>query len=134
MASYPGKGRILFTEDDADNRELLEYVLTDEGFEVVATDNPQAVLELAQEGGFNLFILDARLPQLSGFELCKKLREFDSTTPILFYSGAAHETDKQHAKECGAQSYLVKPASPDVLLDEILRLTTEAPTGLWSHE
>jgi DNA-binding response OmpR family regulator len=58
----------------------------------------------------------------SGIDLCKKLREFNPFTPVLFYSGAAYETDKQQAFVAGAQAYLVKPAEPEELIAEVSRL------------
>lgn len=59
---------------------------------------------------------------MAGEDLCKKLREFDPITPILFYSGAAYESDKERAMSAGAQGHVVKPAAPDELISEILRL------------
>ena len=120
------KGRILSTENDPDNRELLEYVLTNEGFEVVAVNDHQEVLNLAQTGGFNLFILDLSMPHKAGIDLCRKLREFDDHTPILFYSGAAYDADKQLAEESGAQSNQAKPVTPQALLAEVSRLISKA--------
>ncbi len=77
----PSKGPVLCTENNADDRELLECVLTNEGFEVVATADPVEALELVQSGGFNLYILDVRMPHISGFELCKKLRRSRYSNP-----------------------------------------------------
>ena len=62
----------------------------------------------------------------SGIDLCKKLREFDTWTPILFYSGAAYERDKQQAFAAGAQGYLVKPAEPNDLIEEVSRIISAA--------
>lgn len=63
---------------------------------------------------------------LSGEELCKKIREFDSKTPILFYSGAAYDSDKKRAVDSGAQGYLVKPVAEDKLLAEVVRIIAES--------
>ena len=62
------------------------------------------------------------MPGSSGIELCKELRGFDEKTPILFYSGAAYDEDKELAHDCGAQAYVTKPADGDVLAAEVLRL------------
>ena len=59
---------------------------------------------------------------MSGEELTRRIREFDQTTPILFYSGAAYDSDKQAAFHAGAQGYLTKPPDVDVLIDEVVRL------------
>ena len=61
-------------------------------------------------------------PSLSGATLTEWIREFDKTTPILFYSGAAHDSDLQQALNAGANGYVVKPADNDTLLAEVSRL------------
>jgi DNA-binding response OmpR family regulator len=66
------------------------------------------------------------MPGLSGTDLCEALRKFDETTPILFYSGAAYEKDKEAARLAGAQGYLVKPADFDQLIAEVARLIAES--------
>jgi len=58
----------------------------------------------------------------SGVDLCKKIREFDPLTAVLFYSGAAYESDKQQAFTAGAQGYLVKPVDNDELIEEVFGL------------
>ena len=66
------------------------------------------------------------MPEFSGPELTREIRKFNQTTPILFYSGAAYETDKKEASDAGAQGYLVKPSDLERLLDEVSRLIAEA--------
>ena len=124
MASH--KARILCTEDDADTRELITFILRDGGFEVICTDNTDEVLKLARTQSFDLYLVDSWMPRLSGDQLTRKIREFDSETPILFYSGAAQESDKESARVSGAQGYLVKPAGGDELVAEVSRLIAEA--------
>ena len=116
------KGRILCTEDDPDTRDLLHMLLEVEGFEVVCAEDGAHAISLAEEDNFDLYLLDTGMPGLAGDALCEKLRAFDSTTPILFYSGAAFESDKARAMAAGAQSYIVKPALPEELTSEISRL------------
>jgi len=74
------------------------------------------------------------MPALTGPGLTREFRKFNQCTPILFYSGAAYETDKQEAIVAGAQGYLVKPVDLEVLVDEVGRLIAEArirfPAGL----
>src|SRR5258708_32123765 len=116
------KGRILCTEDDADTRDLLTLILEAEGFEVICAEDGAQALDLATAARFDLYLLDNWLPEMAGDALCKRLREFDPITPILFYSGAAYEEDKARAMAAGAQGYVVKPAHPDEPISEILRL------------
>ncbi|MDX6529397.1 MAG: two-component system, OmpR family, response regulator RegX3 [Blastocatellia bacterium] len=115
-------GRILSTEDDPDTRDLLRLLLKLEGFEIVYADNAEEALSLAGSSRFDLYLLDNWVPGLAGEDLCRKLREFDQTTPILFYSGAGDESDKDGAIAAGAQGYVVKPAAPDELTSQVLAL------------
>jgi DNA-binding response OmpR family regulator len=63
---------------------------------------------------------------MSGTDVCRELRRFDSVTPILFYSGAGYEADKEKAYASGAQGYLVKPVHNDELVAEVFRLISES--------
>jgi DNA-binding response OmpR family regulator len=93
-----------------------------EGFQVTCAENAEQALSLAKSSIFDLYILDNWMPDMGGEALCQSLREFDSITPILFYSGAASESDVARALAGGAQGYVTKPADSDVLVSEILRL------------
>lgn len=126
MESLPLHPRVLFIEDDADTRELVSFVLTRENFEVVlATDSEEALLA-AGAMSFALYLIDNWLPGESGVDLCKRLREFDRRTPILFYSGAAYEHDKRAAFAAGAQGYLTKPSELGELVQEVSQLIYKA--------
>lgn len=114
--------RILYAEDHADTREFVAFMLTQNNCEIVTTDSSTHALLLARTNNFDLYILDNWLPDRSGVDLCMELREFDLQTPILFYSGAALEADKERAFSCGAQAYLTKPADSDELIATVLRL------------
>lgn len=113
------KGCILSTEDDADTRDLLRLLLNLEGIEIVYAESAEQALSCASTSKFGLYLLDNWVPGLAGEDLCRKLREFDQTTPILFYSGATHESDIAGAMAAGAQGYIVKPADPDELTSQI---------------
>ncbi len=116
------KGRILCTEDDADTRELLIFILEQEGYEVLCAENATAALELARTQKFDLYLLDNWLPDVPGTLLTAKIREFDSKTPILFYSAAAYSADKEGALKAGAQGYLIKPVELEKLVAEVAGL------------
>lgn len=121
--------RILCTEDDVDTRELITLVLKHNNFEVVTTETPALALEIARTFSFDLYLIDNWMPRMSGTELCHELRSFDSATPILFYSGAGYEKDKDAAYASGAQGYLVKPVDNDELVAEVRRLISESRAG-----
>ncbi len=116
--------RILVAEDEPDIRELISLSLTYNGFEVVsATDGAEAV-ELAASELFDLIILDVRMPRLTGYEACKRLRELDSTkdVPIMFLSAKGQESEVQAGMSAGADRYFLKPFAPAALADEIRKL------------
>ena len=117
-------GHILYVEDDEDTRELVKCVMAMNNCKVIAAADCEDALRLARTSHFDLYLIDNWMSGGSGIELCRKLREFDTCTPILFYSGAAFETDKQQAFAAGAQGYLVKPAGPDELIAEVNRIVS----------
>src|SRR6266446_8133595 len=117
--------RILYMEDDEDTRELVTYLLARSNYEVVPAENYDDALLLARANQFDLYLIDNWMSGGSGIDLCKKLREFNPWTPILFYSGAAYESDKQQAFAAGAQAYLVKPVDNDELIEQVSRLISE---------
>ncbi len=119
-------GNILYIEDDEDTRELVTYVLARSNYKVVPVKSYDEALLLARGNRFDLYLIDNWMAGGSGIDLCKKLREFNPWTPILFYSGAAFERDKQQAFAAGAQAYLVKPAGNDELIEEVSRLISAA--------
>jgi len=73
---------------------------------------------------FDLYLLDLRLPDADGFELCRQIRDYDPQTPILFFSGAAYEADKKKGIEAGANGYVIKP-DLDALLGSIKQFVSE---------
>ena len=105
---------------------MVIFTLRRSGYEVTCVDSGTEALFLAKNDRFDLFLVDNWLPGLSGPELTVQIREFDKITPILFYSGAAYEDDKQAALNAGAQGYLVKPIGIERLIDEVDRLIAGA--------
>jgi DNA-binding response OmpR family regulator len=122
--------QILYIEDHDDTRDLVALVLADSNCRVTTTSSSKEFLNLASQQHFDLYLLDSWLPDGSGIELCKQLREFDNETPIMFLSAAAYETDKQAAMNSGAQRYLVKPADIPGLRVEIDALLAVANKGV----
>jgi len=119
-------GLVLYIEDDEDTRELVTYVLAEINYRVIGAANGDEALMLTRTNDFDLYVIDNWMSGGSGIDLCKKLREFDTRTPILFYSGAAFESDKQQAFAAGAQGYLIKPAGPNHLISEVIRIVSAA--------
>jgi len=114
--------RILYIEDHEDTRELVTLLLAQKSYEVITGSTIASGVALATAGNFDLYLLDSWLPDGSGLDLCQLIREFDKTTPILFFSAAAFAADHEMALKCGAQGYLVKPSPPSELCDVVGRL------------
>lgn len=130
MLSNP-RPRVLCVDDDEDTRIMLVTLLRFESFEAKAVGTAPQALSLAQAEHFDLYTLDAWLPEVNGFELCRRMRAVDPHIPILFFSGAAYEADKQKGFEAGADAYVTKPDIYE-LVESIKQLTspvTERPVA-----
>jgi DNA-binding response OmpR family regulator len=103
------KPRVLCVEDDEDSREMLSMVLKVRQIDTEAVGTAAQALSLIQTERFDLYLLDTWLPDLDGFELCRRMREADPHTPILFFSGAGYDDDKKRGIEAGANAYVIKP-------------------------
>jgi two-component system OmpR family response regulator len=114
--------RVLYIEDHEDTRELVTLVLEQRSYEVVTGSTIKTGVVLAGSQQFDLYLLDSWLPDGSGLDLCKQIREFDKITPILFYSAAAYESDRELAMQSGAQAYLIKPSQPSELCNIVTAL------------
>ena len=114
--------RVLYIEDHEDTRELVTLVLEQRNFEVVTGATIASGVALASSQDFDLYLLDSWLPDGSGLDLCKQIRKFDNETPILFYSAAAYEADRELALNSGAQAYLVKPSHPSEVCSLVVSL------------
>lgn len=101
--------RVLFVEDTADTRDLVEFSLQQEGFQVTGVQTAEEGLTLAREKTFELILLDIGLPDKDGLELCREIRSFDGRTPILFYTAFAELLDMAEAAKAGAQGCIRKP-------------------------
>jgi len=103
--------RILVIEDEPSIADNITYALSTDGFEPEWRPTGKEGLEVLEAGGIDLIILDVGLPDQSGFELAKKIREsFD--VPIIFVTARADEVDRIVGLEIGADDYVVKPFSP----------------------
>ncbi len=120
--------RVLCVDDDQDSREMLSLILKFWRIETKAVGTAAQALSSIEKERFDLYLLDAWLPDLDGFELCRRMRELDPHTPILFFSGAAYDTDKKKGIEAGANAYVVKP-DLDGLLGSITQFVSHAASA-----
>jgi DNA-binding response OmpR family regulator len=103
------KPKVLCVDNDEDSREMLRALLALARMEAKAVGTATEALLLIQAERFDLYTLDAWLPEVDGFELCRRMRNFDPQTPILFFSGAALEADRERGIDAGANAYVIKP-------------------------
>ena len=120
--------RVLYVDDDEDSRDMLNTLLKMALIETTTVGTAAQALSSVQAERFDLYLLDARLPDLDGFELCRRMRNSDPDTPILFFSGAAYEADKKRGIEAGANGYVVKP-DIDRLLGTIKQFVSQAESA-----
>lgn len=118
----PHKKRILCVEDDDDVCSMMTNLLGLVGYEVISAGTVAEALTRIKQDQFDLYLIDNWLPGGSGIELCRAIRAGNQRTPIIFYSGAAYDEDKQQAIEAGADVYLVKPADINKLVETVRRL------------
>ncbi len=126
MSSTP-QPRVLCVDDHEDCREMLGTLLRMAFIEAKAVGTAAEALSWIQAERFDLYLLDSQLPDLDGFELCRRVRALDAHTPILFFSGAAYETDKQKGLAAGANAYVSKP-DIESLLGRINEFVFQAQT------
>jgi DNA-binding response OmpR family regulator len=100
--------RLLVIEDDASIRTMLRQALEDEGYEVVEAPNGFAGLQAVQSSGLDLVLLDLRLPDMSGFEVCRQIRA-SSFVPIIMVTAQTDTHDMVAGLEAGADDYVTKP-------------------------
>src|SRR5688500_5733022 len=103
------KPHILFVDDNADICELVQTLLQAAGFRVSTSDNAADVLQRVATESFEALILDYWMKDATGIDLCRQIRTFDQSTPILICSGAVTQADKEAGILAGAQGYIGKP-------------------------
>ncbi|MDX1617085.1 MAG: response regulator [Candidatus Promineifilaceae bacterium] len=110
--------KILIAEDEPDIRELIRLTLSFKGFEVLVAEDGYAALELAEASEPDLVLLDVRMPGMSGYEVCQRLRQLGHLreTPMVFLSAKGQEAEVENGLAAGADDYILKPFAPDELV------------------
>lgn len=122
---------ILVVDDEEDILQLLRYNLEKEGYLVKTANDGAKALDLATTTPLDLILLDVMMPEVDGFEVCRKLRAnpLHAATPIIFLTARVGELDQILGLELGADDYIQKPISPRVLVarvKSVLRRSAEA--------
>lgn len=116
--------RILVIDDDRDSCELMQLMLqySNPRYEITCVTASEEGLRLAAAQRFDLYLLDCRLVGIHGIEVCRRLRQTDTQTPIMFFTGEAQESVRQEALRAGADAYLIKPDDLKQLTGTVKRL------------
>lgn len=128
--------RVLLIEDSKSLSQALVAVLKKEKYEVENVYDGESGLEFGLSNVFDIILLDVMLPEMSGFDVLKKLRQNKITTPIIMLTALSDEANKVHGLDCGADDYIAKPFSIPELLARIRALTrrkSDTYQGFISH-
>jgi len=116
--------KILVAEDERDIRELINFTLSFAGHEVTQAPNGEEAVERAQEVLPDLIMMDVRMPKLTGYEACRKMKTIDSIKdiPVVFLSAKGQDEEISTGLEVGAIDYILKPFAPDELTRRITEI------------
>jgi DNA-binding response OmpR family regulator len=118
------KCRILCVDDHLDTSEMLQLLLAEEDYEVRTAATIEEASAIAQSEEFDLYVLDKRLPDGTGVDLCKTLNQLTPGVPCIFYSGDAYAIHRQEALQAGAAAYVAKP-NLDTLIEAVRELLSQ---------
>ena len=118
------KCRILCVDDHQDTSEMLNVLLSQEDYEVVTALSMEEAISFSKTENFDLYVLDKRLPDGSGLELCRKLQQLTPGVPCIFYTGDAYEVHREQAIAAGADAFVPKP-NIDVLINTVRDLLAD---------
>jgi DNA-binding response OmpR family regulator len=118
---------VLVIDDDESLRETISVLLEREGFKAIMAPDGKSGLDQASLAKPDLILADLRLPDISGFEICKRIRTSGIRTPIIVLSAVGEEIDKVLLLETGADDYVVKPFGTRELLARIRAVLRRSP-------
>ncbi len=116
------RARILYVDDDQDTRLMMISMLGHEGYGVMTASTMAEGLDLARDVRFDLYMLDERLPDGTGSEMCQRLRVFSPDVPVLYYTAYAYEQERLKTLDLCGDGYLVKPACVSDLKEAVMRM------------
>jgi len=113
--------RILIAEDEKDIRDLITFLLQFAGHEVIPTANGEEAYERARVEIPDLILMDVRMPKMTGYEACVKMKADDTIQhiPVVFLSAKGQDSEVAAGLDAGAAEYLLKPFSPDQLSEKV---------------
>jgi len=115
------KCRVLCVDDHLDTSEMLQILLSEENYVVHTAATMDEACRMAASTEYDLFVLDKRLPDGTGVELCEKLMTITPAVPCIFYTGDAYEIHRREALAAGAAAFVAKP-DVEGLIDAVHQL------------
>lgn len=114
-------GKILVVDDEVYILHILDFSLGAEGFEVITANNGELAIEKAKQERPDLIVLDIMMPVVDGYETCRRLKRESETKniPVVLLTAKGRDVDKRLGYEVGAVDYIVKPFSPNRLIERI---------------
>ena len=100
---------VLCVDDHHDTSEMLKMLLSEEDYEVHTAATVEEACKMAAKTKYDLYVLDKRLPDGTGLELCETLLKITPGVPCIFYTGDAYEMHRREALEAGAAAFVAKP-------------------------
>ncbi len=118
------KGKILVVDDEVNITQILEFSIGAEGYEVITAANGEEAIDKARREQPDLIILDVMMPKIDGYEACRVLKANPLTKgiPVVLLTAKGRDIDKRLGYEVGAIDYIIKPFSPNKLVDRIHEL------------
>jgi DNA-binding response OmpR family regulator len=116
--------KILIAEDERDIRDLVAFTLRFAGHEVVAVGNGEEAVEAARQENPDLILMDVRMPRMTGYEACEKMKADAQLQkiPVVFLSAKGQESEIRTGLDAGADEYLLKPFAPSDLTIRVSEL------------
>jgi CheY-like chemotaxis protein len=118
------KCRILIVDDHQDTPEMLKLLFSESDYVVDSANNVEEAIQLATTHEFDLYVLDKRLPDGTGIELCDRLNRLTPGVPCIFYTGDTYELHRQEALAAGAHAYVLKP-EVEVLIEAVHKVLSQ---------
>lgn len=113
--------KILIAEDERDIRDLITFTLRFAGHDIVAAANGEEAVQKALKEKPDLVLMDVRMPRMTGYEACKKMKSEESIKhiPVVFLSAKGQDSEVTAGLDAGAVEYILKPFSPDQLTERV---------------
>ena len=116
--------KVLIVDDEHNIRNILDFSLNAEGFEVISATNGEDAFNSAVKEQPDLVILDVMMPKGDGFETCRRIKQDNRTAniPVILLTARTTREDRERGQEVGADGYITKPFSPGRLIESVQSL------------